>query len=158
MDGQVTTFSAARASGTATLALCLALFVTGCSTLGPRTDDKGAQTPQQAVQQAIAARLGIAVMLDVETARSHQDWMFLAGRPLTEDGRPIDYTRTSFAQDVAEGAFDDSFSALVRRDARADGGWGVVELSLGATDAPFVGWFERHGLPLDLASRGPAKD
>ena len=158
MKGQVTKFGAARASSTATLVLGLVVFVTGCSTLGPPPDEKGAPTPQQAVQQAVASRLGIAVMLEVETARSHQDWVFLAGRPLTHDGRPIDYTRTSFAQDVAEGVFDDSFSALVRREARADGEWVVVELSLGATDAPFVGWFERYGLPLDLASRRTARD
>ena len=133
-------------------------LATGCVLSVPEPPGGGAPTPRLAVQEAIAAKLGMPEMLDVEMARPHEDWMFLAGRPLTAEGRPIDYTRTPYAQDLAEGFFDDNFSALVRRRVQAAGGWDVVELSLGATDAPFIDWFERHGLPLDLASRGDVKD
>lgn len=135
-----------------TVSVLLAV-TTGCTRPVWEPKRVGAPTSRLAVQQAIASRLGMPVTLDVQTARAHRDWMFLAGRPLTGDGRPIDYTRTPFAPDVTDGLFDDQFSALVRRDAQAGGGWAVVELSLGATDAPFIDWFERYGLPLDLASR-----
>lgn len=134
-----------------TVSLLLAVSV-GCARTGPEPTRVGASTPRLAVQQAIASRLGMPVTLEVQTARLHGDWKFLAGRPLTPDGRPINYSRTLFAQDLVEGLFDDQFSALVRRDAQAGGGWQVVELSIGATDAPFIDWFERYGLPLDLAS------
>ena len=121
----------------------LLAVVAGCARTGPESTTVGASTPRLAVQQAMASRLDRPVTLDVRTARSHEDWMFLAGRPLTGDGRPIDYRRTSFAQDLAEGVFDDNFSTLVRHDAQAGRGWQVVELSIGATDAPFIDWFER---------------
>ena len=142
----------ARAIVLALAVTSLLVLATGCAMPGAEPRG-GAPTARLAVQQAIASRLGMPVMLDVQMARAYEDWMFLAGRPLTEGGRPIDYTRTPFAQDVAEGVFDDNFSALVRRDAQGGRGWQVVELSLGATDAPFIGWFERYSLPLDLASR-----
>lgn len=135
------------------LAVPVALAViAACARPGPEPIRVGAPTPRQAVQQAIASRLGMPVTLEVETAGSHEDWRFLAGRPLTPDGRPIDYARTPLAPDLAESLLDDQFSALVRRDGEAGRGWQVVELSIGATDAPFIDWFERYGLPLDLAS------
>jgi hypothetical protein len=136
------------------LAACVLLAVSaGCMRTGPQTTQVGASTPRLAVQQAVASRLDMPVTLDVQTATAYRDWVFLAGRPLAGDGRPIDYTRTPFAPDLADGVFDDQFSALVRHRAAPGAGWGVVELSIGATDAPFVDWFERYGLPLDLASR-----
>ena len=147
-----------RAKARVLAATVLLFLITGCAMRGSDTVGGGAATPRLAVQEAIASRLGMPVMLDVQLARRHQDWMFLAGRPLSADGRPIDYTRTPYAQDLAEGVFDDNFSALVRRHGQDGRGWQVVELSLGATDAPFIDWLERHGLPLDLASRGGQKD
>lgn len=147
-----------RATALVMTVTALLFVATGCALPVPEPQGGGAPTARLAVQEAIAVKLGMPVMLDVQMARPHEDWMFLAGRPLSADGRPIDYTRTPYAQDLAEGFFDDNFSALVRRRVQSGGGWDVVELSLGATDAPFIDWFERHGLPLDLASRDNATD
>ena len=104
------------------------------------------------MQRALEARLGIPVSLSVQTARAYRDWVFLAGRPLTAEGGRIDYRVTDLAQAVVDGEFDDHFVALTRRLPSPRVAWRVVELALGATDAPFVAWFEHHGLPLGLAS------
>lgn len=97
------------------------------------------------------------VTLRVDTSNPYRDWVFLAGVPLTMQGQRIDYSQTRFAKDLAEGYFDDNFVALVRRSAPPAGGWHVIELSVGATDAPFVAWFEKYGLPTGLASSASEK-
>jgi hypothetical protein len=117
----------------------------GCS--GLPDSEAVASTPEAAVQRAVSQSLEVAVSLAIDTLNLHGDWAFLAGRPLTPEGSPIDYSKTPYAKDVAEGFFDDNFVALVRRTHAGVGGWEVVELSVGATDAPFVDWPDRHGLP-----------
>ena len=74
------------------------------------------------------------------------------GLPLTAEGRRIDYRRTPYADTVVDGAFDDNFVALVRRSSAEIEGWWLVELSIGATDAPFIDWQERYQLPPALVS------
>lgn len=120
----------------------------GCS--GLPGSEAVASTPEAAVRRAVAQSLGMAVSLAVDTSNLHGDWAFLAGRPLTPEGSPIDYSKTPYAKDVAEGYFDDNFVALVRRTDAGVGGWEIVELSIGATDAPFVDWPDKHGLPRAL--------
>lgn len=140
-----------------TVALLLAwALVAGCSSVS--VDEPVFDTPQAAIEDAIAGELGMPVSLEVETFRQDGDWAFVAGRPLSADRTPIDYSATPYAQDLAEGYFDDNFVALVRRAANADTGWSLIELSVGATDAPFVDWPERHGLPRALVMPGSGGD
>ena len=114
-------------------------------------------TPESAIQEAIAEELGMPVALRVETYNHQGDWAFVTGQPLTLDREPIDYTKTPYAKDLAEGYFDDNFVALVRSEKAEGGGWVVVELSIGATDAPFVDWTERHRLPGALIKSVPGR-
>jgi hypothetical protein len=133
----------------------LVTVMAGCATPPTVSVAPSAETPRAAVQQAVASRLGLPVHLQVTIERAYADWVFLAGRPLTADREPIDYLVTTYARDMAAGYLDDNFSALTRRRPTAEGGWDLIELSIGATDAPFIGWFERYDLPLDLASTPP---
>jgi hypothetical protein len=136
--------------------LLVGYLVVGCARVP--VGDPVFPTPESAIREAIARELGMAVSLEVETFREHAGWAFVAGRPLTADRAPIDYARTPYARDVEEGYFDDSFAALARRAGGRDTGWSVVELSLGATDAPFVDWPDRHGLPRTLVMPGRGRD
>ncbi|MCP5238198.1 MAG: hypothetical protein H6945_20920 [Zoogloeaceae bacterium] len=106
------------------------------------------ESPYAAVRSAIAGELGMPVSLRVEQERRYGAWAYLSGRPLTADGAPIDYSATPFAEDMAEGFLDDNFVALLHFDAIR--GWSITELALGATDAPFVDWPARHGVPRQL--------
>ena len=105
-------------------------------------------SPYEAVRSAVAGQLGMPVSLRVEQARRDGSWAYLSGRPLTADGASIDYSATPFAEDMAEGFLDDNFIALLHFDASR--GWSIIELALGATDAPFVDWPARHGVPRQL--------
>lgn len=94
------------------------------------------------------------VRLKVEIFAEHAEWVFVAGQPLTAEWTQIDYSGTPYAKDLSEGYFDDNFVALVKGSANEHAKWRVVELSIGATDAPFVDWPERYGLPRKLVMPG----
>lgn len=115
-----------------------------------------AESPQAALRQALSAHLSQPAEFQAEMTNSVQqdgvEWVFLVGRPLRADGGRLDYAATAYAAEVAAGGFEDRLLALLRRQPGDSAGWQVLELSLGAADAPFVDWFERHGLPLSLAS------
>ncbi len=136
--------------------ICLSLLIAilsvaavGCRTVS--TTERGEVTPVLAAIKVISEYLQMPVTLQLETFNTHQDWVYLSGLPLTLEGRPIDYRFTPLAEDFAEGFIDDNFVALVRYAADGSAGWQVVELSIGTTDAPFVDWLERYGLPAELA-------
>lgn len=131
-----------------TLVIAVLLSLIGCQQSDPGPSK--ATSAVEVVQAAIAKELDMDVSLKVETLRQNGEWAFLAGLPLTADGRRIDYSQTKFADDVREGYFDDGFVALARRARKDADNWVLVTLSLGATDAPFVGWPEEFGVPKAL--------
>ena len=122
----------------------------GCSS-GKLEDEKEVafQSPNDAVITAIQTELGMEVMLKVENLRKNNQWAFLTGIPLSKTGERIDYNKTRFAADIREGYFDDGFVALTKKDIKS-GNWTLIELSLGATDAPFIDWPEQYRVPKNL--------
>lgn len=130
------------------------LFFLLAMAAGCRTNPVAATypTPVAAAQAAISETLGMPVSLRVQLLNEHDGWVFLSGLPLTAERERIDYTGTVYAREIAEGYFDDHFMALLRRSANTAEGWRLLELSIGATDAPFVDWFARYGLPASMAA------
>ena len=109
----------------------------------------------EVVRRAAAERLGQPVTIEVDELRSDGRWTFLTGVPRTPAGDPLDYATTPYAQDVADGLFDDWLCALLEREG---GGWSLVALEIGATDAPFADWPRRHGVPPALIAPVPPED
>lgn len=92
----------------------------------------------------IGEELGQPILFKVDLIRIRGDWAFVRGVPQRPDGGAIDYTRTQY-QEVRElGAFDDNFSALLRKD---DAKWVVVVHSIGATDVVWEPWSVEHNAP-----------
>lgn len=98
----------------------------------------------ETLRKAVESELEQPVFIDVDKLRRDERWAFVTAVSLTADREPIDYSRTKFAHDVADGVFDDWLCALLQND---EGRWTVVALEIGATDAPFVDWPERYGVP-----------
>lgn len=119
------------------------------------TVDSGAATDataphadaMEALRAAVARELGQPVTLEVDKRHEDARWTFVTAVARTMDRKPVDYTRTKFADAVKGGIFDDWLCALLEREGA---GWKVVALEIGATDVPYVDWPERFGVPREL--------
>ncbi|MGI9288943.1 MAG: hypothetical protein ACR2P1_26435 [Pseudomonadales bacterium] len=98
----------------------------------------------EALRQGVESELEQPVVIDVDELRKNERWAFVTAVSLTADRKPIDYSQTKFAADVADGVFDDWLCALLENEGE---GWRLVALEIGATDVPFMDWPERYGVP-----------
>ena len=131
--------------------LVLAFLFAGCTNgidRAPTTTAAGFSTPLESVRPAAEQAIGVPLRLEIHDLRSDRQWAFVTATPRTMAGQPIDYANTPFADAVAAGEFDDWLCALVRK--APNGKWRLVTLVIGATDAPFVDWPERYGVPKAL--------
>lgn len=100
--------------------------------------------PDQAVDAALTQRLGLDARLAVRRRNALENWIFECGKPVSPGGAPVDYRATTLHEQAVEGIVDDNACVLVEQ---VDHEYIVRELSVGDTDAPFVDWPQRHGLP-----------
>jgi hypothetical protein len=114
---------------------------------GAASDSALAGDAMSALREAVAREVGQPVVLEIDKRREDERWVFVTAVARTADGKPIDYTRTRFADAVKEGIFDDWLCALLERQGAR---WKVVALDIGATDVPYVDWPERFQVPRQL--------
>ncbi len=84
------------------------------------------------------------VIFEIDHIRTQNGWAFLTGTPRQPNGKPINYAKTSYAEQQREGMFDDGFCALLHRK---NGKWKVVTYNLGATDVNWIGWDDTYNAP-----------
>jgi hypothetical protein len=104
------------------------------------------KNPTQLVGTQIGA-VGQSVIFQVDHLSVKDGFAFVSGRPLQPDGKRIDYTKTRYRQELADGVFADHLVALLRK---SGSGWTLVTNQLGATDVPWVGWAKRYGAPREI--------
>ncbi len=129
-----------------------ALLLTGSGLAGPKiyppkVGSRERQAIMDALRRVIVPKVKQTVIFKVAWIRSTGTTAFLTGQPLRPDGKPLDYSRTIYAQAIKEGAFDDGFSALLRKK---KGRWIADEWQIGATDIPWDGMWSRKNLPRAL--------
>lgn len=88
--------------------------------------------------------LGQPIVFKVRSLRVSTDWAFVYGTPQRADGRPIDYTKSIYAESAGEDGFNDVAAVLLARDG---GGWRVVTYSVGFGDVVWDTWDEEFGAP-----------
>lgn len=100
------------------------------------------------IRPAIEQRVGQPVQFVVDVLRVQGDWAFYAGHIQRPDGRPIDFSRTAYAEALEEGVFDGptTYALLQRRGAA----WRLVDWVVGPTDVYYLGWPEAEGAPNTL--------
>ena len=113
-----------------------------------------ALSPIDVVQLKLSQDLDQRVIAELSTSNTDGIWTFLVGRPTSADGEDIEYSKTQYADDWAEGYFDDVFVALVKSVKSVSGVndtlYTLVAYDLGSTDASFVDWPELYGVSADL--------
>jgi hypothetical protein len=63
-------------------------------------------------------------------------------------GQPIDWRRTKFAEDYAQGMFDPEHNLFLLQ--QGGGGWALVEYAIGPTDVAWDWWRQQNRLPAEL--------
>lgn len=91
--------------------------------------------------------LGRKVIFRVEHLRVAGDLAFARVVPIQPDGKEIDYSRTKYREQEAEGAFDAEAEALLGRQ---EGKWKLLEWRFGATDTEIDIWREKYRMPKAL--------
>lgn len=100
-----------------------------------------------ALRKVVVPKVKQTVVFKVTWLRSNGSAAFLWGKPTRPDGKPVDYSKTIYAEAIREGMFDDGICALWRK---SKGKWRVDEWVLGPTDVPWDGMWTRKHLPRGL--------
>lgn len=87
------------------------------------------------------------VVFRVDHLRVVGEWAFARVVPLRPDGSYIDYSKTKYREENAEGAFDGEGEALLRR---AGSSWKLLEWRFGASDTETPMWLEKYRAPKSL--------
>ena len=97
-----------------------------------------------AARVPIEKDLGQAIVFQVRTLRVSPEWAFVYGTPVKPDGKPVDYSKSIYAEDAKGDAFSGRAAVLLARDG---GGWRLVTYSVGFTDVVWDSWDEEFGAP-----------
>ncbi|WP_460975709.1 hypothetical protein [Spirosoma knui] len=97
-----------------------------------------------AIRMPLEKELGQVILFEVKTLRTGGDWSFGELIPKRNDGKPIQYTNTPYAEAVKEGIFDEGISVLWYHQ---KGVWRVKTYVLGATDVPYGCWWKLFNAP-----------
>ena len=100
------------------------------------------------IRPAIASHIGQPVQFMVDRLQVQGDWAFYAGRIQQPSGRPIDFSRTRYAEAMQDGMFDgpNTYALLRRKGTR----WRLVDWVVGPTDVTYAGWSGEYGAPESL--------
>ncbi len=89
--------------------------------------------------------LGQPVKFVISTLNVDGGWAYVSATPVrAADGAAIDWRRTRFAREIANGVMSDMVDALLRDEG---GRWGIVEYALGPSDVVWVEWIKKYRLP-----------
>ena len=114
----------------------------------PKTGSIERKAILDALRIPVQKEIGGQIIFEVRHLKSNGVWAYLEGAPRRPGGKKVDYSKTKFKQMLADGVFEDSVLALLKK---AGGKWKVVELALGPTDYPTEYWRTKHkGLPSGL--------
>ena len=108
--------------------------------------------PQTAERKAIADALRVpvekelkkSVVFKIDHLKVQDGWAFLRGVPQRPNGKPMDYSNTSYRRQKELGMFDDQISALLQKRGEK---WVVVTYDIGATDVVYLDWAEKYKAP-----------
>lgn len=141
-------------------ALIAALALAACSPQAPSepiapappaapSPEAESQALLDALNPVLSADLGQPVSFTIDTVRVENDWAWLVVQPQAAGGGAVDWARTRYATQAAEGVLDGGGTtyALLKRE---NGAWRVLEFVVGPTDVAYATWPDRHGAPAGL--------
>lgn len=101
-----------------------------------------------ALRPTIEKDLGQKVKFVVRTLRKQNQWAYVVAVPQKPDGKRIDFSKTRYADYIAEGTFDsEDIYALLENAGET---WRVRDFVIGPTDVYYSGWPSEFGAPYPL--------
>ena len=110
----------------------------------PKVGSPERQAVLDAARVPVEKDLGQPIVFQIKTLRVTPDWAFVYGMPKRPDGKPIDYSKSIYGQDVADGDFGEGAAVLL---ARQGDGWRLITYSVGFGDVVWDTWDEEFGAP-----------
>lgn len=142
------------------LLIAFATLAASCSPPSQQT----AETPEapaapsadaetRAILESLTGFVGIGfgapLSFQPTTVRVQDDWAWVIAQPRAPDGGPLDWSRTSYAEQAREGMLDGdgtTYALLQRQNDR----WTVMNFVIGPTDVAYLDWTAQHGAPPEL--------
>lgn len=117
------------------------------------TADPRRKTLLDVLRPAIEKDLGQPVQFAVDVLRERDGSAFAVVHPRTAQGKPVDFSKTKYAQRLEDGVLDgDTIYAMLQH---RDGAWMVREFVVGPTDVAWANWAQAYGAPEAIFLDGP---
>ncbi len=129
------------------LALVLLTAAFAVSSQSVYTPDKGSPERKailNALRLPVQRDLGQKVTFVTNHLNVRGTWAFVGGDPRKADGGEIDYSKTKYAEQVADGVFDGNVFALLRK---TSGKWRITKYQIGCTDVCYSDWWKTYRAP-----------
>lgn len=101
-----------------------------------------------AVRPTFAGQVGGPVEFVVTTLNVWGQWAYGDVKLQRPGGGAIDWSRTKFAEDYAQGMFDPAHNLFLLK--QAGEGWGLVEYAIGPTDVAWDYWRQQYNIPIEV--------
>jgi hypothetical protein len=116
------------------VALCLVFCISGSRAQTPVTPPSGSSARREimdVLRVPVERDLRQKVVFRVQHLRVIGEWALARVVPIRPDGSDIDYSKTKYREENAEGVFDGEGEALL---SRRGGRWKLLEWRFGASD------------------------
>lgn len=132
------------------LLLSILLCAAGLPAAAQMTPPRGSPLRAQlmdTLRPTVMAEIGGPIEFVVTDLRVMSPWAYAYVRPQRPGGTAIDWNRTKYRQDMAQGTMSDGVMALLRHDGAR---WQLVEYVIGPSDVAWDGWRQERRLPRQL--------
>ena len=92
--------------------------------------------------------IGGPIEFVVTTLNVLDEWAYGDVKLQRPGGTPIDWSKTKFAEDNAQGVLETGHNLVLLQE--GGDGWTVVEYAIGPTDVAWDWWRQQHGIPAEL--------
>jgi hypothetical protein len=136
--------------------ICLSLYVMAACALPARAGDfhqppKGSvlrASILDAARPAFEREIGGPIEFVVTTLNVLDEWAYGDVRLQRPGGAPIDWSKTKFAEDNAQGMLETGHNLFLLQE--GGDGWTLVEYAIGPTDVAWDDWRRQRGIPAEL--------
>lgn len=143
------------------LALCLVGFAVGLSParatdfiISPERGSPLRAAVLDAARPVFEQEIGGSIEFVVNTLNVTGEWAYGDVQMQRPGGAPIDWSKTKFAEDFAQGMLETAHNMFLLQ--QVGGKWGVVDYVIGPTDVAWDWWRQQRNLPAELFGQSSA--